>query len=145
MRVNSEPLAAVAQLQNQSDQDHEGCCQKGDSNRELPVLLVLRRSDHCGGRGWESLSHPRLIHASCSWQFSSFCRAFQIPTTQLEVPVCHQHRHPKKGGSHPVYLTHSPTSVGQHLNHRFVPLHNQREKCLRPYALPTITSRLAVS
>ena len=34
----------------------------------------------------------------------------------------------KKGGSYPAYLTHSPTSVGQRLNHRFVPLHNQREK-----------------
>ena len=46
LRVHPEPLAAVAQPQDQTDQDRTGCCQKGDSHRELPVLLVLRRSDH---------------------------------------------------------------------------------------------------
>ena len=44
--MHPEPLAAVAQPQDQTDQDRRGCCQKGDPHRELPVLLVLRRSDH---------------------------------------------------------------------------------------------------
>ncbi|QNI67354.1 hypothetical protein SynBMKMC1_01271 [Synechococcus sp. BMK-MC-1] len=49
--MHPEPLAAVTQPQDQSDQDRRGCRHKGDSQRDLPVLLVLRRSDHLEGEG----------------------------------------------------------------------------------------------
>jgi len=71
LRVHPEPLAAVAQPQDQTDQDRRGCCQKGDSHRELPVLLVLRRSDH-----------PEQVSLDTYPRLCRFCKAHLNSSSQ---------------------------------------------------------------
>ena len=70
--MHPEPLAAVAQPENQSDQDRTSCCGKANSQWQLSAFLVLRQSEHPDVEGLNT--YPRLRR---------FCK---VHSTQQSVP-----------------------------------------------------------
>lgn len=46
LMVHSEPLTAVAQLDDQRDQDRQGCCAERNAQRQLTIPFFLRGCGH---------------------------------------------------------------------------------------------------
>ena len=51
LMVHSEPLTAVAQLEDQSDQDRQVCCAERNAKQKLALLFFLRGLAHRGTLG----------------------------------------------------------------------------------------------
>ena len=69
MGVDSEPLTAVAQLEDQRDQDRQGCCTERNPQRQLAIPFFLRGCGHRGTLG--SRVYLCLVQAWCQALASS--------------------------------------------------------------------------